>query len=392
MAGELMDALNQVARETDLSGDVLLDLLKKALVSAYRKKYKVEGEIEVEIDPRKAEFRVYSNRTVVEDDPIPYMQISLAEARKHDAELEVGDSVLIEVTPENFGRIAAQTAKQVIVQSIRETQRIQVFEEYEDKVHEVVTGTIQRREGRTVYVALGKIEGVLPANEQVPSESYRFGERMKFYVFEARRTPKGPFIILSRSHKDLVVRLFELEVPEISEGVVEIKSIAREAGARTKIAVSSKDPKVDPVGACVGQRGSRVQNVVNDIYGEKIDVVRWSDDPAAFIAAALSPAKAMNVQINESAKSAMVIAPDNMLSLAIGKEGQNVRLAARLTGWRIDIRSEAQLEEMKANGGLLSDTDRDAVPEDKPDDIDPEIASVIVDSVHPAKAESADTE
>jgi N utilization substance protein A len=350
MGGEFLDALKQVARETEIAPDQLLDLLKQALVSAYRRKYGVLGEIEVEIDTSRAEFRVYSRRVVVEDNPQPHLEMSLEEARHYDPNAQVGDEVDIEVTPENFGRMAAQTAKQVITQRIRETQRDKVLEEFETKVNQVVTGTVQRREQRSVFISLGKIEAVLPASEQVMSEPYRFGERLKVYLLEARRTNKGPQLIVSRSHPSLIRRLFELEVPEIAENIVEIKSVAREPGARTKIAVHSVDPKVDPVGACVGHRGSRVQNVVNELYGEKIDIVRWSDDPATYIAAALSPAKAVNVTVNLDTKSALVIAPDNQLSLAIGKEGQNVRLAARLTGWRIDIRSEAQAEEMRSRG------------------------------------------
>jgi len=268
-----------------------------------------------------------------------------------------------------------------------------VLEEYESKINDVVTGTVQRREQRAVFISLGKIEAILPASEQVPSEAYRFGERLKVYILEARKTNKGPQIIVSRSHPSLIRQLFKLEVPEIEDSVVEIRSVAREPGARTKIAVNSSDSKVDPVGACVGHRGSRVQNVVNELYGEKIDIIRWSDDPATFIAAALSPAKAVLVHVNMDSKSALVVAPDNQLSLAIGKEGQNVRLAARLTGWRIDIRSEAQLEEMKAReakGGEAST--ETTVLSDPHAPIDPaEIASVIVDSVRPAKTDNGES-
>ncbi|HEY3268295.1 MAG TPA: transcription termination factor NusA [Armatimonadota bacterium] len=386
MSGDFLDALKQIEREKDISAEALLDLVKQALVSAYKKHFGVQGDIEVEIDSRKSEFRVYARQEVVESDPLPHVQISVDEARKVDPELEVGDYIQFEVTPEDFGRIAAQTAKQVVMQRIREAERDKVLEEYLDKVNNVITGTVQRREQRSVYITLGKIEAILPASEQVGGEAYRFGERLKVYVLEARRTNKGPQIVVSRSHPSLIRRLFELEVPEIADGVVEIKSVAREPGARSKIAVHSNESKVDPVGACVGHRGSRVQNVVSELYGEKIDIVRWSDDPATYIAGALSPAKAVNVRVNEDAKSALVIAPDNQLSLAIGKEGQNVRLAARLTGWRIDIRSEAQVAEMavreaaKAEEAAKASEEADAAAEDDAE----EIAATIVDSIHPA--------
>jgi N utilization substance protein A len=241
------------------------------------------------------------------------------------------------------GRIDAQTAKQVLVQKIRETERDRIYDEYNDRVGEVITGTVQRREYKNIFINLGKIEALLPPQEQVESEPYRFNDRLKLYLLEVRKTNKGPQVIVSRTHPSLIRRLFELEVPEIAEGIVTIKSVAREPGARSKIAVNSRDEKVDPVGSCVGHRGSRVQAVVNELYDEKIDIIRWNADTGQFIAEALSPAKAVKVTLNEDAKSAFVVVPDNQLSLAIGKSGQNVRLAARLTGWRIDIRSESQV-------------------------------------------------
>jgi transcription termination/antitermination protein NusA len=253
----------------------------------------------------------------------------------------------VDMPADGFGRIAAQTAKQVVVQRIREAEREKVFGEFGDRVGEVLTGVVQRRESRGVYVLLGKVEALLPPSEQVHGEPYRFNDRVKVYLLEVRRTTKGPQVIVSRSHPSLIRRLFELEVPEIEDETVLIKSVAREAGARSKIAVASTDEKVDPVGACVGHRGSRVQAVVNEMYGEKIDIIRWHDNPADFIREALSPAKAMSVTTNEEAKSAYVVVPDTQLSLAIGKEGQNVRLAARLSGWRIDIRSETQDRERR---------------------------------------------
>jgi N utilization substance protein A len=389
MGGDFLDALKQLEREKDISADALLELVKVALISAYKKHYGVQGEIEVEIDSRRAEFHVYARQEVVEAEPQPHVQISLAEARKHDPELEVGDYIQFEVTPGNFGRIAAQTAKQVVMQRIREAERDKVLEEYLDKVNNVITGTVQRREQRSVYIALGKLEAILPASEQVGGETYRFGERLKVYVLEARKTNKGPQIVVSRSHPSLIRRLFELEVPEIADGVVEIKSVAREPGARSKIAVHSNEAKVDPVGACVGHRGTRVQNVVSELYGEKIDIVRWSEDAATYIAAALSPARAVNVRLHEDAKSALVVAPDNQLSLAIGKEGQNVRLAARLTGYRIDIRSEAQLEEMQAKQDAR-DAEPDVTDPETVTDADAEeLAESIVESILPTEGSGA---
>jgi N utilization substance protein A len=283
-----------------------------------------------------------------------YEQISLEEARQINPEAMIGETVTMDVNKDNFGRIAAQTAKQVVVQRIREAERRKIFDEYNEKIGEVVTGIVQRREGRNVIVGLGKLDALLPVQEHVETEPYRFNDRIKIYVLEVRETPKGPQVIVSRTHPSLIRRLFELEVPEIADGIVSIKSVAREPGARSKIAVMSRDEKVDPVGACVGHRGSRVQAVVNELYDEKIDIVRWNADTATFIGEALSPAKALKVTINEELKSAFVVVPDNQLSLAIGKAGQNVRLAARLTGWRIDIRSEAQV----ARAALMAVTEQ----------------------------------
>ena len=360
MNGDFLEALQAIAKEREISADALLETVESALVTAYKKNFAAQGEIKVRINTAKATFQVFCLKTVTEEEEPAPDQITLDEARKYDPDAVVGETIEIEVTPGTVGRIDAQTAKQVLVQKIRETEREKVFEEYNERVGEVVTGTVSRREYKNIFINLGKIEAVLPPQEQVETEPYRFNDRLKLYMLEVRRTPKGPQVIVSRTHPSLIRRLFELEVPEIADGVVTIKSVAREPGARSKIAVYSGDEKVDPVGSCVGHRGSRVQAVVNELYDEKIDIVRWSADHGQFIAEALSPAKAVKVTVNEEAKSAFVIVPDNMLSLAIGKSGQNVRLAARLTGWRIDIRSESQV----AKAALIAATTPDGEHEE----------------------------
>jgi len=343
MNADFLDALRQIEKEKEIPLEVLLTTIESALETAYKKNYATAGDIRVRVSSSKGGFHVYCEKEVVEKVENAHTEITLADAREHDPEVKVGDFIEVEVTPENFGRIAAQTAKQVVVQRIREAEREHVYEEFGERVGEVLTCTVQRREQRNVFVNLGKIEAILPPAEQVPSEPYHFNDRLKVYVLEVRRTPKGPQIVVSRTHPSLIRRLFELEVPEISEGIVEIKSVAREPGARTKVAVYSNDEKVDPMGACVGHRGTRVQSVVNELYGEKIDIVRWQEQMEKYIGEALSPAKAISVVCDHDTKTALVTMPDSMLSLAIGKSGQNVRLAARLTGWRIDIRSEAQI-------------------------------------------------
>src|SRR5579871_3482928 len=354
---DFIEALQQIAKEKDIPLDTLIETVESALATAYKRNNPTNGEIKVRIDSNRSAqnpFKVYSERLVVEIVENPHEQISLEDARRKSPDILVGETYTEDVPQGSFGRIAAQTAKQVVVQRIREAERRKIFDEYNERVGEVVTGTVQRREGRTVIIGLGKLDAVLPTQEQVESEPYRFNDRIKVYVLEVKDTPKGPQVIVSRTHPSLIRRLFELEVPEIADGIVTIKSVAREPGARSKIAVMSRDEKVDAVGACVGHRGSRVQAVVNELYDEKIDIVRWNQDTATFIGEALSPAKAVRVTTNEEAKSAFVIVPDNQLSLAIGKAGQNVRLAARLTGWRIDIRSEAQV----ARAALMSMTEQ----------------------------------
>ena len=346
---ELIKAIKQLEEEKGLGKDVLIEAIEAALLSAYKKNFGSAAQnIRVELDRETGEQHVFSVRTIVESVSDANAEIPLAEARGWDPEIQVGDTVEVEVTPKDFGRIAAQTAKQVIVQRIREAERDMVYKEFRDREGDIVTGTVQRVERRSVYMDLGRIEAVLPPTEQVPREGYRQNDRVKAYVVEVKQGTRGPQIVVSRTHPGLLKRLFEIEVPEIYEGIVEIKAIAREAGARSKVAVVSRDRNVDAVGSCVGPKGSRVQSIVDELRGEKIDIVPWASDSAIFVASALSPAKVIRVEIADETKTALVIVPDNQLSLAIGKEGQNARLAAKLTGWRIDIKSESQIKEQEA--------------------------------------------
>lgn len=347
MNGDFIDALRQIEKEKEIPFDVLVETIESALTSAYKRAFADGAEVKIRMDSKGRGLRPVLQKQVVDVVENPHRELTLIEAQRRNPLAKVGETLDVDLPADGFGRIAAQTAKQVVVQRIREAEREKVFDEFGHRVGEVVTGVVQRREARGAYVLLGKVEALLPPSEQVHGEAYRFNDRIKVYLLEVRKTTKGPQVIVSRSHPSLIRRLFELEVPEIEDGTVVIRSVAREAGARSKIGVASTDEKVDPVGACVGHRGSRVQAVVNELYGEKIDIIRWHDGPADFIREALSPAKAMSVTINDEAKSAYVVVPDSQLSLAIGKEGQNVRLAARLTGWRIDIRSEAQDRERR---------------------------------------------
>ena len=342
MNGDFVDALRQLEKEKDIPFDQLIETVETALVSAYRRAFSDLAEIKLRTDGKTRGMRAVLVKNVVESVENPHREISLRDAQRRSPTARVGETLDVEVPSDGFGRIAAQTAKQVVVQRIREAEREKVFDEFGHRVGEVITGIVQRREQRNIVVLLGKVESLLPSSEQVPGEPYRFNDRLKLYLLEVKKTNRGPQVVVSRSHPSLMRRLFELEVPEIGDGTVLIKSVAREAGARSKIAVATTDEKVDPVGSCVGHRGSRVQAVVNELYGEKVDIIRWFDDPAEYIRESLSPAKATTVEIYTDTKSAYVVVPDSQLSLAIGKEGQNVRLAARLTGWRIDIRSESQ--------------------------------------------------
>ena len=348
MKSDFLIAITQIAAEKNLPKEVVLQAVETALISAYRKDSEVTGNIVVRIDRNTGNVLVFAQKAVVEEVEDERVDISVKEARRIRPDAQLGDILEFEVMPANAGRIAAQTAKQVVLQRLREAEREMVYEEFSNREGDIVSGVIQRVDARQVIVDLGKTEGVLPPNEQVRSEHYRPGTRMKFYLVEVHKSAKGPQLILSRTHKNLLKRLFELEVPEIYKGTVEIKSIAREPGYRSKVAVSARQEGVDPVGSCVGLRGIRIQNIVNELGGERIDVVQWDTNPARFVANALSPAQVSGVSVSQEDNTASVIVPDRQLSLAIGKEGQNARLAAKLTGWRIDIKSESAVHEAPA--------------------------------------------
>ncbi len=337
MNEELLSALTDLCKEKGIDKDTILDALEAALIAAYKRNFLSAQNVCVELDRETGKIAVYAQKTVVENIEDPQLEISSIDAKKLSKKYEVGDIVNIEVTPKNFGRIAAMTAKQVVTQRIREAERGILYSEYTRKENEIVSGKIERIERGNIYVDIGKVEAVMPVNEQVQDEYYEVGRMIKCYVSEVRNGTKSTQIILSRSHPGLVKKLFFQEVPEIQDGIVEIKSISREAGSRSKIAVYSQDPDVDAQGACIGPRGGRVQAIGEELNYEKIDIVNWSEDPVEYISAALSPSKVLTVEINEEEKSAKVTVPEHQLSLAIGKSGQNVRLAARLTGWKIDI-------------------------------------------------------
>jgi len=349
MNGEFIEAIGQIAKEKGIQKEILIEAIESALVSAYKKNFGSAQNVKTAINRETGDVHVYAQKTVVDEVVDELLEIQIDDAKRINRNYKLGDIVDIEVTPKTFGRIAAQTAKQVVVQKIREAERGIIYEEYASKENDLVIGTVQRKDKQNVYIDLGKTEAILGPNEQMPGEEYNFQDRLKLYVVEVKRTTKGPQIIVSRTHPGLVKRLFEQEVPEIYEGIVEIKGIAREAGSRTKIAVHSHDENVDPTGACIGPKGVRVQNIVDELKGEKIDVIKWSKDPEEFIASALSPAKVLSVDVDEKEKSAKVVVMDYQLSLAIGKEGQNARLAAKLTGWKIDIKSQSQVKDSDTN-------------------------------------------
>jgi N utilization substance protein A len=352
MKTEFMVALTQLSAEKHLPKEVVLSAIESALVSAYRKDAFAAGQdISAKINPNTGEVKVYVRKIVAEKPTDPIHEISLAEAQKIDRNAQIGDILSTESTPPNAGRIAAQTARQVILQRLHEAEHHAIFEEFTGKEDDIVTGMVQRIMPEQIHIDLGKAEAILPSSEQVRNERYRIGQRLKLYVLEVTKTSRGPQILVSRSHRNLLRRLFELEIPEMYGGIIEIKSIAREAGHRSKVAVAARQEGIDPVGCCVGLRGIRIQNIVNELHGEKIDVVKWADDPAVFIANALSPAQVSSVELNQTENTAIVAAPDKQLSLAIGKEGQNARLAAKLTGWRIDIKSTSALEAERASLG-----------------------------------------
>ncbi len=355
MNTEFLDALNDLEKEKGIAVGVLLEAIEAALLSAYKRNFGSLQNARVHIDRDTGSFKVYSQRTVTDEVTDARQEITLGEAREIDPRYDLGDIVENEVTPRNFGRIAAQTAKQVVVQRIREAERNIIYEEFANREGDIITGVIQRVEQKNVFIELGKTEAILTPSEQMSGEDYRQGTRVKAYIVEVKKTNKAPQIIVSRTHPGLLKRLFELEVPELYEGVVELKAVAREAGYRSKIAVYSRDENVDPVGACVGPKGMRVQSIVNELNGEKIDIIKWNPDPSKFVAASLSPAKVVAVEIWDEEKVARVIVPDYQLSLAIGKEGQNARLAAKLTNWKIDIKSESQMEEIYQQEGYEDD-------------------------------------
>ena len=346
MSSELLDALIALEEQKGISREILVEAIEAALVTAYKRNFNQAQNVRVDFNQETGEIKVFSRKEVVEEVEDPRLEISLEEARKMNSVYEPGDIVEQEVTPRNFGRIAAQTAKQVVTQRVREAERSIIYEEFVDRTDDIVNGIIERRDARNIYINLGKVEAALPLNEQIQGEEYKPQQRIRVYITKVEKTTRGPQIIVSRTHPGLLRRLFEMEVPEIYDGIVEIKSIAREAGDRSKISVYAHDPEVDAVGACVGTKGARVQAIVNELNGEKIDIVEWSEDPVVFVANALSPSKVLDVIVNEEEKSTTVIVPDYQLSLAIGKRGQNARLAAKLTGWKIDIKSESDAREL----------------------------------------------
>nr|WP_236838548.1 transcription termination factor NusA [Caldalkalibacillus salinus] len=385
-----MEALTAVEKEKGISKEVLIEAIEAALISGYKRNFNSAQNVRVDINRETGSVRVFARKNVVEEVVDPRLEMSLEAAHAMDPTYQVDDIVELEVTPKDFGRIAAQTAKQVVTQRIREAERGIIFSEFIDREEDIMTGIVQRQDPRFLYVDLGKAEGLLPINETMPTDRFQHGDRVKAFISKVEKTTKGPQILLSRTHPGLLKRLFELEVPEIYEGIVEIKSAAREAGDRSKIAVYSANPDVDPVGACVGPRGTRVQTIVDELNGEKIDIVHWSEDPTVYVANALSPSKVVRVDVDEEEKMTRVIVPDYQLSLAIGKRGQNARLAAKLTGWKIDIKSESDAEAL----GLLDDVPEEDAPEDaRETDVD-ETQTVDEDSeaVDQVEAEDADSE
>ena len=352
-SSELIIAMEELEKEKGIKKGLLLEAIEQALVTAYKRNFDSAENVKITMDKATGEIHVYAEKDVVEkpeDVENSRLQICLEDARKINKKLEVGDKAEIEQVPKNFGRIAAQTAKQVIVQKIREESRNFLFDEFNERKGEIVSGIVQKADGGIVVLDLGKLEGIMPVKEQIPTEKYRVNDKIRAYILEVERGIKGaPQVIVSRAHNDFVRKLFELEIPEIYEGLIEIKGVSRDPGNRCKVAVYSQNENIDPVGSCVGQKGIRIQNIINELHGEKIDVIEWSEDPAIYISAALLPAEVMAVDVKPEEKFAQVIVRDDQLSLAIGKSGQNARLAARLTNWKIDIKSESQFREMLAN-------------------------------------------
>ena len=364
MNTELLEALDILEKEKNISKDVMLEAIENSLLSACKNHFGTSDNIKIVMDRNTCDYSVYAEREVVEEVFDPAIEISLEDAEKINPALHIGDIAQVELHSKEFGRIATQNAKNLILQKIREEERKAVFDQYFEKEKDIVTGIVQRYIGKNISVNLGKADAILTENEQVKGEHFEPTERIKLYIVEVKNTPKGPKILVSRTHPELVKRLFESEVAEVKDGTVEIKSIAREAGSRTKMAVWSNDPNVDPVGACVGMNGARVNAVVKELRGEKIDIINWDENPALLIENALSPAKVISVMADPDEKTALVVVPDYQLSLAIGKEGQNARLAARLTGFKIDIKSETQAKE----SGDFYDYDDDEAPEASAED------------------------
>ncbi|GKV67837.1 transcription termination/antitermination protein NusA [Sporosarcina sp. NCCP-2716] len=346
MSSDLLDALTALEKQKGISRDVLVEAIEAALVTAYKRNFNQAQNVRVDLNLDQGTIKVYSRKDVVEEVEDDLLQIELEDALLLNPAYEIGDIVEQEVTPRDFGRIAAQTAKQVVTQRVREAERGLIYEEYIDREDDIVNGIVERFDARNLFVGLGKVEAVLPSTEQIASETYKPHDRIKVYITKVERTSRGPQVFVSRTHPGLLRRLFEMEVPEIFDGIVEIKSIAREAGDRSKISVFTLNEDVDPVGSCVGARGARVQTISNELHGEKIDIVEWSEDPVVFVANALSPSKVLDVQVKDEDRSTTVVVPDYQLSLAIGKRGQNARLAAKLTGWKIDIKSETDAREL----------------------------------------------
>lgn len=371
MNAEFISALNALETEKNLSKDILIEAIEAALAAAYKRNFSTDQNVRVDINRNTGDINVFAQLLVVDNIEDEDKEILIEDAQEINEEAVLGDILEEMITPDSFGRIAAQTAKQVVVQRIREAERSVIFDDYIEKEDEIITATVQRVDRKNVFVELGKTEGYLPPSEQMYGENYYPNDRLKVYIVEVQKTNKGAQIIVSRSHPGLVKRLFESEVPEINEGIIEIVSIAREAGQRTKMAVYSADNEIDAIGACVGQRGIRVERIVDELHGEKIDIVNYSDDPVEFIANALSPAKVVMIYLYEDDKIASVVVPDNQLSLAIGRKGQNARLAAKLTGWKIDIKSQSQIMEEERQDQLKSDVESDEI-----DDI-PEIEDEI---------------
>lgn len=391
MNNDFMLALDELCKEKGLDKATILDALKKALIKSYQKNYDNQENVDVIIDEESGKIEVFALKNVVEEVEDSISEISLKDAKKINSTYNIGDVARIELTPKNFGRVAAQTARNIVIQKIRDAQRDSLYGEYIERSNEMITGLIQRSDNYNLYVNLDKIEGVVPLKEQVPTENYAPNERMKFLIKEVRNSSKDPQIILSRSSQDLITRLFELEVPEITEGVIEIYSIAREAGSRTKMAVFSNDETIDSVGACIGFKGARVNSIVEELQGEKIDIINFDKDIKVFISNALSPADIIDVIVNEKNKQSLVVVSSDQLSLAIGKEGQNARLAARLTGWKIDIKSKEEFDSLSQDEideilGLNEDLEHEI---ERAEDTDEEILDII-DEESEGTSESSD--